>query len=134
AYPREFLLRPRNFVFPIQHISGGPIALRGGVVSFQNLTGTFGKDKLLLRNARLVLDDPVRRIVLEDLRTQVKFEEIAGTVIFDRSSPTYPGVVGKTVGALQPEGPFVVGGGSWYAINRPPRYEPWVKFKPDFYI
>ncbi len=134
AYPRDFSLRPKNFVFPIDHINGGPIALRGGVVSFQNLTGTYGKDKLLLRNARLVLEDPVRRIAVEDLRTQVKFEEIAGTVVFDRTSPPYPGVVGKTVTSLQPEGPFVIGGGSWFAINRPPRYEPWVKFKPDFYI
>ena len=108
AYPRHFSIRPRNFVFPIDRINGGPIAFRGGVVSFQNLTGIYGNDKLLLRNARLVLDDPSRRMAIEDLRTQVKFEEIAGTVVFDRLSPPYPGVVGKTVWQLQPEGAFVV--------------------------
>ena len=48
----------------------------------------------------------------------LRFEEIAGTAIFDRSSPRYPGVVGKTIAFLRPQGPFVVGGGSWYAVNR----------------
>lgn len=134
AYPRDLSVRPKNFVAPIEHITGGPIAFRGGVVSFQNLTGTYGHDKLLLRNARLILEDPTRRIAIQDLRTQVKFEEISGTVVFDRSSPPYPGVVGKTVAQLQPQGPFVIGGGTWYAINRPPRYEPWVKFKPDYFV
>lgn len=134
AYPRDVSVRPRNFAAPIEHISGGPIAFRGGVVTLQNLTGTYGRDRLLLRSARLTLADPARRIALEDLRTQVKFEEIAGTVVFDRDSPPYPGVMGKTVAQLKPQGPFVVGGGSWYAINRPPRDAPDVKFKPDYFI
>ena len=134
AYPRDFAVRPRNFVYPIEQINGGPISFRGGVVSFRNLSGIYGHDKLLLRNARLALDDPARQITIENLRNQVKFEEIAGTVIFDRASPPYPGVIGKTVSELQPEGPFAVGGGTWFAMIRPQGNEPSVKFKPDFCI
>lgn len=135
AYPHDVSVKPRKFPLPIEHISGGPIAFRGGTIAFQNLTGDYGGDKLLLRNARLTLEDPVRQIKLDDLKSQVKFEEIAGTVIFKQQpNPPYPRVIGKTVAALRPSGPFVIGGGSWFAINRPPTDEPARKMKSDSFI
>jgi hypothetical protein len=134
VYPHELRLKPRNFQEPIENVSGGPIAFRGGAVAFQNLSGTCGGDKLLLRNARLTLWEPARKIKLDDLRTQIKFEEIAGTVVFSRPVTPYPSALGKTIAALRPAGSFVVGGGSWYALNRPPKDDPGHKLKPDFFI
>ena len=134
AYPQGMTILPRSFPLPIEHVTGGPIACRGGVVSLQNLSGTYGGDSLLLRSARLIVEDPVRKIRPQDLRSQVKFEEIAGTLIFRQPNPAYPSVVGKTVAQLRPTGPFVVGGGSWYALNRPPTDHPDEKLKPDFFI
>jgi len=134
AYPQGITIRPQRFPLPIERVTGGPISFRAGVVSFQNLTGTYGGDTLLLRSARLTLDDPSRKICVEDLRSQVKFEEIAGTVIFRQPNPLYPGAVGKTVAQLRPTGPFVIGGGSWYALNRPAPDHPDEKLKPDYFI
>jgi hypothetical protein len=134
AYPHDCWLRPRKFPMAITHLTGGPIAFRGGVVALQNLGGIYGKDKLLLRTARLTLEDPARQIRLDDLRTQFKYEEIAGTMIFARPNATYPGVFGKTVAQLRPEGAFEVGAGSWYATNRPRKDEPWRKLAPDLFL
>lgn len=134
AYPHGISIKPRGFAGPIEKITGGPIAFRGGVVTLQNLAGSYGADKLLLRSARLTLEDPVRKIKLDDLRTQVKFEEVAGTVIFQQPGLAYPGATGKTISLLRPTGPFTVGGGSWYAMNRPSRDEPGQKLKADFFV
>jgi len=134
AYPRDVAIQPHNFQAPLEHVHGGPIEFRGGVVTFANLSANYGKDQLLLQHGRLTLEDPDRRVALDDLRTQVRFEEIAGTAIFDRSSPPYPGVVGKTIRFLRPQGPFVVGGGSWYAVNRANGDSPVQRLKPDFFI
>lgn len=134
VYPHGLRLKPRNFIEPIENVVGGPIAFRGGAVTFQNLSGTSGSDRLLLRGARLTLWDPARKIKLDDLRTQIKFEELAGTVIFSRPATPYPSALGKTIAQLRPAGPFVVGGGSWFAINRPPNNDPGHKLKPDFFI
>jgi hypothetical protein len=134
VYPHGLSLRPINFPEPITNVVGGPIAFRGGVVTFQNLSGVCGRDKLLLRGARLTLWDPARKIRLDDLRTQIKFQELTGTVIFQRPETRYPGAVGKTIAALRPAGPFTIGGGSWYAMNRPPKDDPGHKLKPDFFI
>ena len=134
VYPHGLRLKPRNFHEPIENVVGGPIAFRGGAVTFQNLSGTSGGDKLLLRSARLTLWDPARKIKLDDLRTQIKFEELAGTVVFSRPVTPYPSALGKTIAQLRPAGSFVVGGGSWFAINRPPKDDPGRKLKPDFFI
>lgn len=134
VYPHGLSLKPSNFTEPITHVTGGPIAFRGGVVTFQNLSGLCGRDKLLLRRARLTLWDPARKIRPDDLRTQIKFEELAGTVLFQRPVTPYPGPVGKTIAALRPAGPFTIGGGSWYAMNRPLKDDPGRKLKPDFFI
>lgn len=133
-YPHGLRMKPRNFPEPFENIVGGPIAFRGGAITFQNLSGTSGGDKVLLRSARMTLWDPVRKIKLDDLRTQIKFEEIAGTVVFRRPETRYPSALGKTVAALRPAGSFVIGGGSWFAMNRPPKDEPARKLKPDFFI
>ncbi|HSU66286.1 MAG TPA: hypothetical protein VLJ39_05425, partial [Tepidisphaeraceae bacterium] len=130
AYPHGLSLKPSNFSAPIDHITGGPISCRGGVVSLQNLSGTCGQDQILLSRARLTLWDPIRKLKLDDLRKQIRFEEINGTVLFHSPSPRYPSALGKTVSVLRPTGPFVVGGGSWYAINR----DNGQKLKPDFFI
>lgn len=134
AYPQGVTIRPRSFPLPIERVTGGPIACRGGILSLQNLSGNYGSDKLLLRSARLTIEDPARKVRPEDLRSQVKFEEIAGTLIFRQPNAAYPSVVGKTVAQLRPTGSFVVGGGSWYALNRPPSDRPEAKLKPDFFI
>jgi hypothetical protein len=135
AYPHNVTIQPAKFPLPVEHVSGGPIAFRGGVISFQNLTGTYGGDTLMLRTARLTLEDPVRKIKLEDLKSQVKFEEIAGTIHYKRQpNPPYPRVIGTTVAALRPRGPFIIGGGSWYAINRPHPDDARRKLKSDFFI
>lgn len=133
-YPHGLRMKPRNFPEPFESVVGGPIAFRGGAITFQNLSGISGRDKVLLRRARLTLWDPARKIKLDDLRTQIKFEEIVGTVVFSRPETRYPSALGKTVAALRPAGSFVVGGGSWFAINRPPKDEPGRKLKPDFFI
>ena len=134
AYPHDVWVRPRNFPQAIEHVTGGPIACRGGVITFKNLTGIYGRDKLLLQQARLILENPVRHITLDDLRSRVRFEEIAGTVIFSGPEARYPGVIGKAIDQLRPRGQFVIGGGSWYAVNRPPRFERMVLFEPDYFI
>ena len=133
-YPHGLSLKPRNFSQPIQNIVGGPISFRGGAVTFQNLSGSSGGDKLLLRSARLTLWDAARKRKLDDLRTQIKFEELAGTVVFSRPVTQYPSALGKTISQLRPAGPFVIGGGSWFALNRPPRDDPGQKLKPDFFF
>lgn len=134
VYPHGLTMKPRNFAEPIENMVGGPIAFRSGAVTFRNLSATCGHDRLLLRNARLVLWDDVRQIKLDDLRSQIKFEELAGTVVFSRPVTSYPSAVGKTIAQLRPAGPFVVGGGSWYAMNRPAPDDPGRKLKPDFFI
>lgn len=134
VYPHGLRLKPSNFPAPIENVVGGPITFRGGAVTLRNLSGTSGGDKLLLRSARLTLWDPVRKIKLDDLRTQIKFEELAGTVIFTRPVTPYPSALGKTIDQLRPAGSFVIGGGSWFAMNRPPRDDPGHKLKPDFFI
>jgi len=135
AYPHDVAIQPAKFPLPVEHVSGGPITFHGGVISFQNLTGTYGGDALMLRTARLTLEDPVRKIKLDDLKSQVKFEEIAGTIIFKQQpNPRYPRVIGKTVAALRPHGPFIIGGGSWYAINRPQPNDARRKLKTDSFI
>lgn len=133
-YPHGLSLKPRNFAQPIEQVVGGPIAFRGGAVTFQNLSGSCGNDKLLLRNARLTLWDLARKIKLDDLRAQIKFEELAGTVVFSRPVTQYPSALGKTIAQLRPAGPFVIGGGSWFAMNRPLKDDPGRKLKPDFFI
>lgn len=134
VYPHGLRLKPSNFSEPIENVVGGPIAFRGGAVTFQNLSGTCGGDKLLLRGARLTLWDSRRKIKLDDLRTQIKFEELAGAVILNRPVTPYPGALGKTIAQLRPAGSFVIGGGSWYAINRPPKDDPGLKLKPDYFF
>jgi hypothetical protein len=134
VYPHGLSLKPVNFPEPITNVVGGPIAFRGGAVTFQNLSGLCGRDKLLLRRARLTLWDPARKIRVDDLRTQIKFEELTGTVVFQRPVTRYPSAVGRTIAALRPAGPFVIGGGSWYAMNRPMKDDPSHKLKPDFFI
>lgn len=130
AYPHGMSVWPGNFSSPIRNITGGPITCRGGVVTLQNLSGECETDKLLLRRARLTLWDPVRKLKMDDLRKQIRFEELAGTVLFHQPGPHYAGVIGKTISQLRPSGAFVVGGGSWYAINR----ENGRRLKPDFFF
>lgn len=134
AYPHGLSLQPRTWPEPVRDVTGGPIAFRGGVVTFQNLSGRCGRDKLLLRRARLTLWDPARKIRLDDLRTQIKFEELAGTVIFQRPVTRYPSALGRTIEALRPAGSFIIGGGSWYAMNRPLKENLGRQLKPEYFI
>lgn len=133
AYPRDVSVQPPRFPIAVAHISGGPISFRGGVVRFADLSGDYGGDRVLLDAAHITVDDPRQRTQVEDLRRQIRIEGIAGTLICHQPGPLYPAALGKTVAQLRPTGPFMVGGGSWYAINRQLPGEV-AKPKPDFFF
>jgi hypothetical protein len=117
AYPRDVSIQPPKFDIPVEHIGGGQVSCRGGVVRLQNLMGQYGHDQVLLEDARILLDDPRERARITDLREQVRIEGIAGTLIFHQPATPYPLALGKVIAQLRPTGPFDIGGGSWYAIN-----------------
>ncbi|MDB5304257.1 MAG: AsmA family, partial [Phycisphaerales bacterium] len=133
AYPRDASIQPPKFPVPIEHIGGGQICFRGGVVRFQNLIGQYGGDRVLLEDAHITLDDPRERARIGDLRQQVRIEGMAGTIIFNQPPTPYPDGLGKVIAQLRPTGPFDIGGGSWYAINirRPGET---VKPKADYFF
>jgi len=121
-------VQPRKFPAPVEHVDGGSIALRGGNIVLQNLTGNYGGDELYLREARVPLEDPGRKIQLSDLREQVLVSDITGSIVFHQPGPRYPAALGKVVDWLRPSGPFALGW--WYGINR--REPGGVKPKPDW--
>ena len=67
-YPRDASVQPWLFPIPVDHITGGPISLRAGVINFENLCGNYGGDKVLLNKAHITLDDSRQRIGLQDMR------------------------------------------------------------------
>ncbi|HWE96999.1 MAG TPA: hypothetical protein VG269_23760 [Tepidisphaeraceae bacterium] len=133
AYPKEVSIQPPKFDVPIEHIGGGQISFRGGVVRLQNLIAQYGHDQVLLEDAHVTLDDSRQRARLGDLREQVRIEGIAGTLIFHQPATPYPAALGKVIAQLRPTGAFDVGGGSWYAINRK-HWGEWPPPKPDYFF
>lgn len=133
AYPRDVSVQPRGFDLPITRINGGPVSFAGGVIRFQNLIGDYGGDAVVVEDAKLALDDPLAGATLADVKKQIRIEGISGSVAFHQPGPNYPGAVGSVVRQLRPTGTFVVGGGSWYAINR---WLPGAAHRPraDFFI
>jgi hypothetical protein len=132
-YPRDASVQPWLFPIPVDHIAGGPISLRGGVVYFENLSGNYGGDKVLLNKAHITLDDSRQRIGFQDMRREVRIEDIDGTLICHQPGPLYPAELGKIIEQLRPSGPFIIGGGSWFGINVPVPGRP-EKSKPDFFF
>ncbi|HZK79651.1 MAG TPA: hypothetical protein VFC46_01255, partial [Humisphaera sp.] len=116
AYPVDMAIQPPIYPSPVGHITGGPIRFQGGVVRFENLSGDYGGDKVVLDDGHITLDDPRQKLQLQDLRRQVRIEGIIGTLICRQPGPMYPASLGKVVAQLRPTGPFAISG--WYAINR----------------
>lgn len=133
AYPRDVSIQPYPYPIPVDHINGGPVTFRGGVVRFANLNAEYGGDQLLLDQARITLDDPRQNISLQTLRRQIRIDDITGALICRQPGPAYPATLGKVIAKLRPSGAFAIGGGSWYAINRKLRGEP-AKPKSDFFF
>ena len=130
AYPRNISFQPRQFAGPFEHVGGGgSIAARDGVVMFHNFLGSYGQDRYLLNNAKLVLYDPDRQIELKDLKRQVRFQEIAGAIEFHQPGLPYPGGFGKLVAQTHPQGAFNCDGEFTFHRRQPGE---WVKPKPDY--
>lgn len=117
VYPNDAAIQPATYPIPIDHITGGPIIARQGVVHMQNLLANYGGDQVLLDDAHITLEDPQAHISLSDLSRQVRIEGISGQLICRQPGPEYPAGLGKVMAQLRPRGTFSVGGGSWYAIN-----------------
>src|SRR5665213_3208581 len=118
AYPRDVSVQPRSYPLPVEHLNGGEVSLRGGVIRMRNLMASYGNDKLLLEQAHLTLDDPLQEQNVRDLARQIRVAAIVGTIQFHQPGPPYPAGLGKVIAQLRPSGDFTIGDGSWYAINR----------------
>ena len=131
AYPRDVAIQPPKYPIPIDHINGGPVTFRGGVIQFTNLIANYGGDRVLLDTGHITLDDPKAGIALKDLRRQVRIDGLNGTLVCKQPGPAYPAGLGKVIAQLRPAGSYAITG--WYAINRKlPTGPP--KPKPDYFF
>jgi hypothetical protein len=131
AYPVDIAVQPPKFPSPVDHITGGPIRFQSGVVRFENLSGDYGGDKVVLDEGHVTLDDPRQKIQLQDLRRQIRMDGLIGTLVCRQPGPVYPAGLGKVIAQLRPTGSFAIGG--WYAINRKLPEET-ARPKPDYFF
>jgi hypothetical protein len=113
---RDFAFWPRKFPQRVEHINGEPARIAHGVVTFHNLTGAYGPDKLELRSARLDL---------RELPARLAFREIDSTVAFAGKPNEYSPKLQKTLDMLAPAGPIIIGG-DWVSVRTDrehPRYD-----------
>jgi hypothetical protein len=110
-----FRLQPPRFPIPLENV-GGPnarVEIRAGVVVLNNISATYGGDEWLVRSARIPIPDDPRA-----LARHFAIDEIDGRITFHRPNPEYPRKFGKIVENLRPAGPFEIGGGSFFHVNR----------------
>ena len=113
--PQSFTVHPPKFPHALADIRGGGVVRKergSDVVVFENLQADYGGDLIALTSARLPLPPD-----LKGLRREWRLEEIAGRIDARQPGPRYPGKFGKVMKALKPQGPFVIGRDSWFAIS-----------------
>ena len=121
AFPRDAVFRPNHWPLPIDHIGGGgSIRVADGVVTFRDLTGTYGGDKLNLLTARI----PIPRNVSDLWLFETRVEEIAGTLTCYQPGPEYPPGLKSTIDQLRPEGTFDLSGRFTLRHDKPTVWRP----------
>lgn len=109
--PQDARILPPRFDVPLDRVTGEikkPTGTR--VMLLRNLSVRYGQDRIEVDRARMILPENAR-----DLRDAFWIKEITGVIDFGRPATPYPGKFGKVVADLSPEGPFNIGGGSWFA-------------------
>ncbi|HZZ45216.1 MAG TPA: AsmA-like C-terminal region-containing protein [Tepidisphaeraceae bacterium] len=112
ATASDFHIQPPGLPAPIQLVTGSPIIANQDVLRVSNLTGQYGNDQFQITTLR---------IPLRDLPQIARIEQITVSATFDRHTPAYPGIAGKWIKKINPEGPFEVGGSVAYDQGASPK-------------
>ena len=64
---RDLAFWPPNFPQRVEHVNGEPARIRNGVMTFANVSGVYGSDKLELRSAQLDLRELPARLAFREI-------------------------------------------------------------------
>jgi hypothetical protein len=100
AYPRDMTVRPPKWDKPFTHVSG-TVKANKDVVSFENVEGRFGADRVFVDSAR---------IPLAGIETTFRIEEIVGSAELTGTVEDWPKPFEFVSKQLRPSG-------KWYALG-----------------
>jgi hypothetical protein len=100
-------LAPPKFAAWITDIRGDSLTVTNRDIAWTRVSCTYGNDRLRLDNIRMDMDDVVRGVL--------RFQDIAGSAVFNPPSPMYPAPVGSVIARLHPGGEYSVNG--WLMVD-----------------